>query len=111
MIHLGAIERLERNAKRVGEVFGVLAKYGPADWLKGIPISRVQHWFQSIDGQPISQLNLEERVRLALTELGTTYIKLGQLLSTRPDLAGGVDVLNEFKAWGLVHGRNNANPN
>jgi len=27
-------------------------------------------------------------VRLAFTELGTTFIKLGQTLSTRPDLAG-----------------------
>jgi ubiquinone biosynthesis protein len=88
MIHLGAIERLERNARRVGEIVAVLAKYGLADWLKGIPVARVQNWFQSIEGQPISQLKLEERVRLALTELGTTFIKLGQMLSTRPDLAG-----------------------
>src|SRR5215831_13615055 len=88
MIHLGAIERLERNARRVGEIFSVLAKYGLADWLKGISLSRIQNWFQSVEGQPISQLNVEERVRLALTELGTTFIKLGQLLSTRPDLVG-----------------------
>jgi len=28
------------------------------------------------------------RIRLAVTELGTTYIKFGQMLSTRPDLVG-----------------------
>ena len=30
----------------------------------------------------------EARIRLALTELGTTFIKLGQNLSTRADLVG-----------------------
>ena len=31
---------------------------------------------------------LRSPVRLALTDLGTTFIKLGQMLSTRPDLIG-----------------------
>ena len=38
----------------------------------------------------------EKRIRLALTELGPTFIKLGQLLSTRPDLAG-VQLADELK--------------
>lgn len=88
MIHFGAIERLERNARRVGEIVGVLTKYGLADWLKSIPIARVQSWLQSAEGQAISELSFEERVRLALAELGTTFIKLGQMLSTRPDVVG-----------------------
>jgi ubiquinone biosynthesis protein len=88
MIHFGAIERLERNTRRVGEIVSVLAKYGLADWLKAIPVGRVQAWLQSAGGQAISELSFEERVRLALTELGTTFIKLGQMLSTRPELVG-----------------------
>ncbi|MFH1924116.1 MAG: AarF/ABC1/UbiB kinase family protein, partial [Planctomycetota bacterium] len=36
------------------------------------------------------------RLRLALGELGPTFIKLGQVLSTRPDLIG-VDLAEEFR--------------
>jgi ubiquinone biosynthesis protein len=37
---------------------------------------------------PITHISQEARVRLVLTELGTTFIKLGQMLSTRRDLVG-----------------------
>jgi ubiquinone biosynthesis protein len=83
-----ALTRLERNAHRVGEILAVLAKYGLADWFKGWHISWIQDRIQTFDGQHIPDLKLEERVRLAFTELGTTFIKLGQVLSTRPDLVG-----------------------
>jgi ubiquinone biosynthesis protein len=83
-----ALTRLERNAHRVGEIITVLAKYGLADWFKGWHYSWIQDRIQTFDGQHIPDLKLEERVRLAFTELGTTFIKLGQVLSTRPDLVG-----------------------
>ena len=40
------------------------------------------------DGERLGTLTQEARIRLALTELGTTFIKLGQMLSTRPDVVG-----------------------
>jgi ubiquinone biosynthesis protein len=83
-----ALTRLENNAQRVGEIVGVLAKYGLADWVKGWNYAWIQDRIQSFDGQHIPDLKIEERVRLALTELGTTFIKLGQVLSTRPDVVG-----------------------
>jgi ubiquinone biosynthesis protein len=83
-----ALTRVERNVQRSGEIIGVLAKYGLADWVKGLNFAWVQERIKSVDGQPIPDLKVGERVRLALTELGTTFIKLGQMLSTRPDLVG-----------------------
>ena len=85
---LAAITHLERNVRRSGEIIGVLAKYGLADWVKGLNFSWIQDRIKSVDGQRIPDLKIEERVRLAFTELGTSFIKLGQMLSTRPDLAG-----------------------
>jgi len=85
---LTALTRLERNVHRGGEIIGVLAKYGLAGWVKGLNFSWIQDRIKSIDGQHIPDLKVEERVRLAFTELGTTFIKFGQVLSTRPDLVG-----------------------
>jgi len=83
-----ALSRLERNSHRMGKILAVLAKYGLADWFKGLHIAWVQERIQTFDGQHIPDLKLQGRVRLALAELGTTFIKLGQVLSTRPDLVG-----------------------
>jgi len=88
MNHTSIIERLERNTRRVQEIVAVLVKYGLADWLRKIPGSRTSEWLRNAEGQAIPDLSRPERIRFALTELGTTFIKLGQALSTRPDLVG-----------------------
>jgi len=85
---IATVTRLEQNARRVGEIMGVFAKFGLADWFKGIQLSWIQERLESFDGQRIPDLKMEERVRLAFIELGPTFIKLGQILSTWPDLVG-----------------------
>jgi ubiquinone biosynthesis protein len=85
---LAGLTRLDRNVRRAGDIIGVAAKYGLADWVKDLDVPWVQDRIRSADGQHIPDLKIEVRVRLALTELGTTFIKLGQMLSTRPDLVG-----------------------
>ncbi len=82
------LPRMVRNAARFHEVVSVAAKYGIAPWLSNIKADWIQRHLRSTDGQQISELSEPERVRMALTELGTTFIKLGQILSTRPDLVG-----------------------
>lgn len=83
-----ALSRLERNTHRVAEIIGVFAKYGFADYFKGWDYSWIQSRIKSLDGHHIPDLSREERVRMAFMELGPTFIKLGQMLSTRPDLVG-----------------------
>ncbi|MBM3993103.1 MAG: AarF/ABC1/UbiB kinase family protein [Planctomycetes bacterium] len=80
--------RLDRNAKRVGEILAILGRYGIADWLSGLDYEWIQGRLLSFDGERLGKLTQAARIRLALTELGTTFIKFGQMLSTRADLVG-----------------------
>src|SRR5206468_1342555 len=83
---LESISRIERSARRLQEILSVLAKYGLADWLGGLKYEWLQSRLVSFDGIRLNTLTQEARIRLAITELGTTFIKLGQILSTRPDV-------------------------
>src|SRR6266568_5170010 len=84
---LDRLIRTEQNARRLAEIVGVLTKYGLADWLGGI---RHTEWFRkhvtTTNFQKLANVSHEARIRLVLTELGTTFIKVGQILSTRPDI-------------------------
>jgi ubiquinone biosynthesis protein len=85
---LKSLTRLQANEARLREILLVLGKYGLADWL-GTPRTKwLRKWLVTSSGQRLDQVGHEERIRLTLLELGTTFVKLGQMLSTRPDLIG-----------------------
>ena len=81
------------NTVRLAEVVQILIKHGfaeavqltglhrglPAKLLQGLRITKAQ------EGPPETR---GRRLNAAFTELGPTYVKLGQVLSTRPDLLG-----------------------
>jgi ubiquinone biosynthesis protein len=85
---LRSITRLEKNAHRLNEILAVIGRYGLADWFGNLPYDWIQKHLVAFDGQRLGGLTRETRVRLALIELGTTFIKLGQMLSTREHLVG-----------------------
>ncbi|MFZ0242085.1 MAG: AarF/ABC1/UbiB kinase family protein [Desulfobacterales bacterium] len=96
---IGVIGRTYRNVNRYRQILAVLLKYGFGDLVDLLKLDRyVAAGLKLISRkQPIrvEKLTRPQGLRMALEELGPTYIKLGQILSTRPDLIP-VDFLQEL---------------
>lgn len=94
-MNVPGIGPMVRNVTRFREIVNTLMKYGLADWLKAVPGSWIRDYLSTSDGERIPDLSYAVRLRLALTDLGTTFIKLGQILSTRQDIVGP-DICDEL---------------
>ena len=79
-----------RDLSRLREISSVLIRHGLGDLVRRTGLAsaleragQILHW-----GEPGKSAEIEpqERFRRSLEELGPTFVKLGQVLSTRPDL-------------------------
>ena len=79
-----------RDFRRIRTIAGTLMRYGWGDIARKLGkrslIGRAGNWLNSDVSQEILQLPMEVRARLAIQELGPTFVKLGQVLATRPDI-------------------------
>jgi len=96
---IGVIGRTYRHLTRYRQILGVFFKYGFGDIIERLKIDQyIEVGLQMIakDRRPrVERLAGAQRLRMAIEELGPTYIKLGQIISTRPDLIPP-DVLSEL---------------
>ena len=74
--------RVLRNLNRGREIASVLLNHGFGDVASRLGVRRWMFWRRS-EGPP---LTFAVRLRLAAEALGPTFIKFGQVVSTRPDL-------------------------
>jgi ubiquinone biosynthesis protein len=91
-----------RELPRLREISSVLIRYGLGDIVRQAGVStllertgQVLQWGQASE---IAHLEPQQRARLALEQLGPTFVKLGQMLSTREDLlpAAWANELNQL---------------
>jgi len=77
-----------KHVKRKAQIAKILAKHGFGFLVDKIGLGRFVpfHWGILGHGRRREPYSAPEHLRLAFEELGATFIKLGQILSTRPDL-------------------------
>jgi len=93
---LREVNNTYKNLARLKEIISVFIKYGFEDFVQSLDLKS----FLSDKGQKDTENasgSRAKRIRKAFEELGTTFIKLGQFISTRPDIFSG-DIINELKS-------------
>ncbi|MDM8529242.1 AarF/ABC1/UbiB kinase family protein [Anaerolineales bacterium HSG24] len=94
------VGRTYRHVQRYRQILVVLSKYGFDNLVDSLTKveQRVEYSFAQFfrrPWQPSEILTRAERARMVIEELGPTFIKMGQVLSTRPDVLPH-DFIHEF---------------
>ena len=100
-LRIDSIHHLHRGGTRFLEIASVLLRFGLADQLERFEPRLVKRWLRHEDVGALAGLPLGERARLACEELGPTFVKIGQILSTRPDVVSPAvaEELAKLQTW------------
>nr|QNO52806.1 protein kinase UbiB [Methanosarcinales archaeon ANME-1 ERB6] len=87
---IGVISRTYRHINRYREVIAILVKYGFGEVLAKLELQKYLDFGKGFilgkSAAEIAAVSHWARVRMALEELGPTFVKFGQMMSTRPDM-------------------------
>jgi len=99
---IGALGRTYRHLNRYRQILLILVRHGFEDVVENLGIDQYfENGLNALNigkGLPRTEKpGRPQRIRQAIEELGPTFIKLGQILSTRPDLVP-VDIMEELSS-------------
>ncbi len=87
---ISSIGRTYRHLDRYRQILGVLFKYGFDELINTLNLEKhLKIGLKLIPRdtqQRVASLSRAERLRMSMEELGPAFVKLGQILSSRPDL-------------------------
>jgi len=86
-VMFGSFRRTQQRIERSSRIAEILIQYGFGFVVEQLGLSG-PGWLRRSVGRPatVERLSVYERVRCMLEELGPTFVKFGQVLSTRADL-------------------------
>lgn len=97
---IGKVTKRYRHLVRYQQIIGIILKYGFENIVAAMNIDRyIESGLRLIPftnpHEKVERLSKNQRIRMVLEELGPTFIKMGQVLSSRPDLIP-VDLTKEL---------------
>lgn len=102
-MHIGRLNRTYKNFQRMQTIINVMFKHGFGHFIERLNLqnlisySKITNLVLRNDSSKVQeQFTFSERFRMALEELGPTFVKFGQILSARPDFVPP-DMITELK--------------